>query len=129
MSPDQKAEVAGMVAENQWRMARGALEESLRTIVLAVTQELRQELADHNISGFTFIIQAKGRTSSGDAKLEFSLAPCQYNVESVKVGTLPSHALAELLRRKGFAEAHAPVCLPAPGLSVEPDEAPDDLPF
>lgn len=107
--------------------------QQLESAVIAEVQRIRQFFADHDISNFTFKINASGRTEAGDAKIEYTIGG-QYGESSVS-GSLIEPAISEYLRRKGWDARYMPLALPAPtetrveepvALGEKPD---DEIPF
>ena len=83
-----------------------SFETSLLAEIAAAKCELKK---DESLFGFTLTITASGRID-GDVDVSFTLGG-RYGEQSVTSGSL-APAIAEFLRRRGWQERHAPLCLP-----------------
>lgn len=93
-------------------------------ILLEEVARLKEQLrVDESLSGFTLEITATGRLD-GDVSVSFKLGD-YYGLGSVSAGGL-APALAEFLRRRGWQERHAPLCLPNVSAKSAPANASDD---
>lgn len=77
---------------------------------------VRQILADKNVGSFYFAATAEGRCSSGDVKVEFTLAENSW--ETAVKGNSVEAVVTEFLRRRDYAKEYNALCLP----SVMPKE-------
>ena len=99
----------------------------IRATVIDLVHDVRQELSDCNIGDFNLVIQATGRTATGDAKLSFTVGSCQYGSKNVASNDL-AQSLEEVLRRKDFERAHATLLL-SDGNEPMTHGEPEDFPF
>jgi len=74
--------------------------------------DVRRKMADANVgSQFTIKLTASGRINDGDAKIEWFVDVGNWeNAQSAKGASL-SACVAEVLRRHGWQDRHAPVCI------------------
>lgn len=87
----------------------------LREQFIKVTQQIRAELeANRDIGYFHLTCTTKGRTTSGEALLSFSLSTSEYNLNAVEGNDLVA-VLTECLRRCTYEEENQKLALPSPG--------------
>jgi hypothetical protein len=81
------------------------------TILLEEVARVKERLKEASISlsGFTLEIHASGRLD-GDVEVSFAVSGL-YGEQECKAGQV-SAAVEEFMRRKGWTERHAPLCLP-----------------
>jgi hypothetical protein len=81
---------------------------TLEDAVIATAKEIREELDKLNVSRMDLSITIEGRVGDGDLEIKYGLG--EWGAD-VKGGTL-APVVQEFLRRKGWNESHAPLCLP-----------------
>ncbi len=73
---------------------------------------VRRKMADANIgSDFTIELKASGRINDGDVKIEWHIWAGGWDNRQEAKGASLSACVAEVLRRYGWQERHAPVCI------------------
>ncbi len=97
------------------------------TILLEAVARLKESLrVDESLTGFMLEITATGRLD-GDVSVTFKLGD-YYGLGSVSAGGLASVA-EEFLRRRGWQERHAPLCLPNVSGESAQSPADDEIPY
>jgi hypothetical protein len=74
--------------------------------------DVRRKMADADIgSAFTIELKASGRINDGDVKIEWNVSAGGWDNRQEAKGASLSACVAEVLRRHGWQERHAPVCI------------------
>jgi len=73
---------------------------------------VRRQMADANIpASFEITLKASGRIHDGDAKIEWYVDAGGWEKRQSATGASLSACVTEVLRRHGWQELHAPVCI------------------
>jgi hypothetical protein len=91
-------------------MPKIGYQHSLALNLRLCVKALRAAFEETEISRFKLEIEVSGEVMSGDLKVEYALREGSWG-EPVKGGDLQA-VFDELLRRKGWTERNAPLCLP-----------------
>lgn len=84
--------------------------DTLHSAVVAATKDIRQRLADADIGGqFRLDIEVSGRIQGGDVIISYTLGE-MYSSSNAK-GARLHPVVDEFMRRKGWDERNAPLCL------------------
>ena len=83
---------------------------TLHPTIVAVVKEVRQRLADADIGGqFRLDIEVSGRIQGGDVVISYTMGET-YSGSNAK-GARLAPVVDEFMRRKGWDERNAPLCL------------------
>lgn len=82
----------------------------------AAVDHVRTSMGKADVGAFNFTIKASGRTLTdrSEVKIVYRLGQNDWSSADAVEGDTLDNVLAEMLRRHGWNEAHAPLSLPAP---------------
>ncbi len=94
-------------------------------------RSIREQLAEANIPVMRLDIEVSGRTHDGDLEIVFKLSKDSYNTVGHTAGGSLDAVVDEFIRRHGWSQRHAALCLPsiAPAPAPEHPELNDEIPF
>lgn len=99
----------------------------LEQALIEEVRAIRAQFAEANVSDLRLDIEIDGRVLSGDLQITFRCGS-DYGYEQAAGGDL-SAVVDEFLRRKGWNNRHAALCLPRCAPPAEQPPLNDEIPF